>query len=370
MTVLEGGKISARQFMAVLIVLRTVPVTLVFSLISNVNHVQDVWIAVIIGAAITIPFVILVTKLSLRFPGKTIIEYSQILLGPVIGRLLSLIILWCFLCISIDITRGLGEAYVIAIMPETPIFAFMIMLAFMCCYATRSGLEVICRLGEDVFYVLVFVLLLTYVLPYNAMRFENLRPILTWGVSNLVPPTVANLGYYSQFLIIGMLVPYLSKPEDSTKYAIYAVLISGALMALAAVALVAVFGPTANSWTLPLFSLSRMISLGEFFERIEAAVMAAWTLSTGIKLALLLWAVSLGIAQLFNLKAFEHLVYPLGAVIVSLSLSFFESMVELEDFLAKASAMASILVVGVTLLLLYAALGVRTVIYRRKGGSG
>jgi spore germination protein KB len=370
MTVLEGGKISGRQFMAVLIVLRAVPLTLVFSLISNANHVQDVWITVIIGAAVTIPFAVLVTKLSLKFPGKTIIEYSQILLGPVIGRLLGLVILWCFLCTSIDITRGLGEAYVIAIMPETPIYAFMIMLAIMSCYAARSGLEVTCRLGEDVFYVLVFVLLLTYMLPYNAMRFENLRPILAWGVSNLVPPIVANLGYYSQFLVIGMLVPYLNKPEDATRYAIYAVLISGVLMALAAVALVAVFGPTANSWTLPLFSLSRMISLGEFFERIEAAVMAAWTLSTAIKLSLLFWAISLTIAQLFNLKAFEHLMYPVGAITVALSLSFFESMVDLEDFLAKAGAMSSILVAGLTLALLYAALGVRTVIRRRKGGSG
>ncbi|MGB4007165.1 MAG: GerAB/ArcD/ProY family transporter, partial [Bacillota bacterium] len=150
----------------------------------------------------------------------------------------------------------------------------------------------------------------------------------------------------------------------------YAVLISGVLMALAAVALVAVFGPTANSWTLPLFSLSRMISLGDFFERIEAAVMAAWTLSTGIKLALFLWAASVAIAQLTGLKAFEHLVYPLGAVIVASSLFFFESMVELEDFLAKAGAMSSILVAGGSLLSLYAALGVRTVIRRRKGGSG
>jgi hypothetical protein len=44
--------------------------------------------------------------------------------------------------------------------------------------------------------------------------------------------------------------------------------------------------------------------------------------------------------------------------------------VELEDFLAKAGAMSSILVAGLTLALLYASLGVRTAIRRRKGGSG
>lgn len=370
MTVLEGGKISGRQFMSVLVVLRIVPLTLVFSLINSIAHVQDTWITVIIGTVIAIPIAVLITKLSLRFPGKTIIEYSQSLLGPVMGKLLGLLILWCFLCTSIDITRGLGEAYVIAIMPETPILVFMSMLIFISCYAARSGLEVICRLGEDVFYIVVFVLLLTYVLPYTAMRFENLRPILAWGPSNLVPPVIANLGYYSQFLIIGMLVPYLNKPEDATRYAVYAVLISGALMVLAAVALVAVFGTTASSWTLPLFSLARMISLGDFFERIEAGVMAAWTVSTGIKLALFLWAASVAVAQLFNLKAFRHLLYPLGTITVAASLFFFESMVELEDYLAKAGAMVSILVAGVTLLLLYAALGIRMAIHRRKGGAG
>ena len=369
MTALEGGKISGRQLMAVLIVIRVVPVTLTFSLITCTKHVQDAWIAGIISSVVTIPFVILITKLSLKFPGKTIIEYSQILLGPVIGRLLGLVILWFFVDTGVNITRVLGEGYVIAIMPETPIFAFMIMLAIMSCYAARSGLEVTCRLGEDVFYVLVFVLLLTYVLPYNAMRFENLRPILARGISNLVSPVVASLGYYSQYLIIGMIVPYLDKPEEATKYAVYAVLITGALTALAAIALVAVFGPTANSWTLPLFSLARMISLGEFFERIEAGVMAAWTLSTGIKLSLFLWATSIGIAQVFNLKAFEHLACPLAAVFVSLGLVSFESIVDLEDFLAKADAVFSIIVAVVALLFLYAALGVRTAVSRKNGES-
>jgi spore germination protein KB len=370
MTVLEGGRISGRQLMAVLTVIRLVPVTLTFSLITSTKHVQDAWIAGIVSSVITIPFVILITELSLKFPRKTIIEYSQILLGPVIGRLLGLIILWFFVDTSVNITRVLGEGYVIAIMPETPILSFMIMLAFMSCYAARSGLEVVSRLGEDVFYILVFVLLLTYALPYNAMRFENLMPVLARGVPNLVSPVVASLGYYSQYLIIGMIVPYLDKPEEATKYAVYAVLITGALMALAALAMVAVFGPTANSWTLPLFSLARMISLGEFFERIEAGVMAAWTLSTGIKLSLFLWATSVAIAQLFNLRAFEHLVCPLAALSVPLGLISFESMVDLEDFLAKADAVFSIIVAVVVLLFLYAALGIRTSVSRRKEESG
>lgn len=369
MTVVEGGKISGRQFMAALMVIRVVPVTLTFSLITSTKHVQDAWIADIISSAVTIPFVVLMTKLSLKFPGKTIIEYSQILLGPVIGRLLGFLILWFFVDTSVNITRVLGEAYVIAIMPETPISAFMIMLAFMSCYAARSGLEVVSRLGEDVFYILVFVLLVTYALPYNAMRFENLTPILVRGVSNLISPIVASLGYYSQYLIIGMIVPYLNRPEEATKYAIYAVLITGALMALAAIAMVAAFGPTANSWTFPLFSLARMISLGDFLERIEAGVMAAWTLSTGIKLALLLWATSVTIAQLFNLKAYEYLVCPLAAISVTGGLLSFEGMVDLEDFLAKADAAFSIIVAVVALVFLYAALGIRSVVPRRKEGS-
>lgn len=366
MSVLEGGKISGRQFMAVLTMVRLVPVTLVFSMVTSASNPQDAWIASIISGVVAIPFAMLIARLSLKFPGKTIIEYSQIILGPVLGKLVGLVFLWFSIQTSVNIIRALGEAYVIAIMPETPIQTFMIMLAIMSCYAARSGLEVLSRLGEDALFIIVFVFLFTCVLPYNAMRLENLLPVLAKGMSSLIPPVVASLGYYSQFIMIGMLVPYLAKPEEATKYAIYAVLISGFLTTAGCVSVVAALGTTANSWTLPLFSLARLISLGEFFERIEAGIMAAWTLSAGIKLALFLWAISVGIAQLFNLKRYEPLVFPLAAVFIPLALVAFESMVDLEDYLSKADAVAAVIIAVAVIALLYAGLGVRSFLFPGK----
>jgi len=73
MSVLEGGKISGRQFMAVLTMVRLVPVTLVFSMVTSASNPQDAWIASIISGVVAIPFAMLIARLSLKFPEKTII---------------------------------------------------------------------------------------------------------------------------------------------------------------------------------------------------------------------------------------------------------------------------------------------------------
>jgi len=270
--------------------------------------------------------------LGLRFPDKTIIEYSQVLLGRYPGKLVGLALILYWISTAAEVARVLGEAYTIAIMPETPILVFMVVMVFLAANAARNGLEVVGRMGEHSMWIILFFLVLMFILPYDEMNFKNLAPVLSHGFRPVVEPMGTVVSFFMQFIVLGMVLPYLNKPKDAARFSVYAVLISGSLMTWLTVALVAVFGPTVSELALPAFSLGRMISIANFLERIEAITMGAWTLSTGIKLALFLWASAVGLAQLFDISRFQQLVYPLGAIAVASGILFFESYVDLQRF--------------------------------------
>ncbi|HHY35975.1 MAG TPA: endospore germination permease [Firmicutes bacterium] len=332
---IEGGKISGSQLLALLVLTRLVPVTIEFPLVTGIKSPQDAWISSLVGTVLSILPVLLMVRLSLKYPGKTIIEYSQLLLGKFFGKIAGFVLVWYWLSIAATMLRSVGDAYTTAIMPETPILAFILVVGFLSANAARSGLEVVGRLGEVNMLVVILSVLLTLSLPYKVMNFENLLPVLSKGIRPIMLPTGTAISFFVEFIILGMVAPYLNNPQTLTKSSLGAIAISGFMMTAFTVVLIAVFGPTVSSLMLPAFSLARMISIGEFLERLEVIPMSAWTITVAITLAFFLWASAVATAQLLSLKRFQSLVYPLAAISVAFSILFFESFFDLELYFKK-----------------------------------
>jgi len=353
----EGGKISGRQLAALLVLTRAMAVTMTFPTAAAVKPPQDIWIVTLLGTLVSVLFVLLVARLGLRSPDKTIIEQAELLLGKYLGKLVGIVLVWYWMSVACGAARELGEAYTVAIMPETPVLVFMVATVFPAANAARNGLEVVGRMGESILWVVLFFAALVLVLPYDQMRFKNLAPVLARGFRPLMLPTGTVVSFFLEFIILGMILPYLARPRDATRYSVHAVLASGLVMTWFAVALVAVFGPALPDLAMPAFSLSRMISIANFFERIEAVTMAAWTLSCVIKLALFLWGCAVGLAQVFGVSRYQSLVYPLGAMTCALGILSFESNPALQRFLRFEvfGVYSLIITVGTTAVLYLAA---------------
>ncbi|HHW18502.1 MAG TPA: endospore germination permease [Firmicutes bacterium] len=353
MNKVEGGKISGGQLMAMLVLARFVPVTIEYPLITGIKSPRDAWISAFFASVLSLLVIIPVTRLGLKFPDKSIIEYSQVLLGKYPGKVLGYLLVFYWISVAATVARSVGEAYTTAIMPETPILVFMLVMVFLSANAARNGLEVISRVAEINLYVMTFLGLIIIGLPYKLMRFENLLPIMADGLGPVIEATKVGVSFYSELTVLGMLVPYLKRPQDVTRYSIYAILIAGLTMTVFSISLVAVFGPTVSSFSLPAFSLGRVISIGQFLERIEVIPMGAWTITAAIKLALYVWASAVGLAQLSGLSRYQSLVYPLGAIAASLGMLFFESFVSLELSFRTTWVFFSLVVAFGTTLVLY-----------------
>ncbi len=369
MSRIEGGRVSARQLAAMLVLTRVAVFTVTFPTMTGIRTPQVAWIASLLAMLASIPFTLAIVQLGLRFPDKTIIEYSETLLGRYLGKLVGLVLVWYWVHICADVAREIGEAHVVTTMRETPMLVFMIVTVFLAANAARSGLEVVGRVSENIVWVVLFFLAIILILPYDELRFRNLLPLLPRDPRAILVPMGEMVSFYAELIVVGMVLPYLDRPADAARHSTYAVLASGLLMAWLAADLVAAFGPTISAQALPAFGLSRLISIGNFLERIEAAAMAAWTLTGAAKLALFLWASAVGLAQLFGVGRFQPFVYPLGAIVVAFGILFFESLAALQAFFAFPHfGVYSLTIALGTMALLYVAAFLRGSLRPREGG--
>lgn len=363
-------RITTRQVMLLLFITRVVPLTLAFPAMSRAEAPQDVWIGITSGTLISLPFTLGLVFLGLKFPGLTIVEYARQLLGSALGNLLSILLVLFLLHNAAYVVRALGEAFTVALMPETPILVFMITMMSLAAWSAQGGPEIIGRLADATAVPIFLTGLLVLGLPVQEMDLSRLRPLLSQGGSTVWNTTWTSGAFFMEFILLGFLVPYLDDEDHPLRSVALATGLSWVFMVWFSVALVAAFGPLASRLSLPAYSLARLISVAQFIERIEAITMVAWTLSSGIKLALLLWAAALATAQVCRLSSPRILVFPYAVLGVSLGILFFESQIDLTRYLASSSwAVYSFMTVGGTLVLIGGALLLQQVASRFAEGK-
>lgn len=337
--------------MALVIVMRVTASTIVVPITTGVG--RDAWIASLFATVATIPLGWLLVNLALMHPGKTIVQCSQDLLGRLFGTLISLLYICFFGFIAASVARELGESYALSVMPKTPLLVFIISGVLLASVSARNGIEVIGRMSETVLFLSSFFVVLTLALPYARMDFRHLLPVLENGIRPAVKASLVPFALFGEVISVGMVMPYLDRPGRAAKYLIYAIVLSGAFVVAEAITIIATLGPTADMYAIPFFKQARLISIGDFLERLEVLPLAAWTFMVWLKTAFLLWVVVLGLSQTFGLSDYRPLVYPVGFVVASLAPLLYENVFELQELLTPKAwgFLASAVEVGIVVLL-------------------
>ncbi len=107
---------------------------------------QDALLALFLGMLPSAFLILVLSSLQSKFPGKTLIEYSDEILGPYLGKFVSLIFLWFIFHLSSLILRNIGDFISLAVLPKTPAVVIQGVVAITAAFAVRSGIEVITRI--------------------------------------------------------------------------------------------------------------------------------------------------------------------------------------------------------------------------------
>jgi len=313
---LEKGKISAVQmsFLLYAIVIGTVIISVPATIGKHAKN--DLWLSPIWASLFGMIAVGVSIGLHRMFPRLTLIQSLSRIFGRIPGKLLGLAYLVFYLILNGHGIRLYADFIVGTALPSTPILVLMATMIFVASVAVYGGIEGIGRSSQVIvpLYVLTFLIIVLLLLP--DAKPNRLFPMLENGIVPSLKGAVTPQGWFAETLLLSFILPCLSDSKKAMKWGLAAVLAVMTTLVLANLIILLLYGNNVSRYVYPLLSATRYISYAEFFENVEAALVAIWVLGNFIKFSIIQYAVVLGTAQWLELADYRPLVWPIGFVML------------------------------------------------------
>jgi len=333
---LEKGKINTGEF-EIIVIIFTLGSTILVGPSLLASYVkQDAWIASFLSLMIGLCFIFLYNQLTSFYPEMTFIEMTKNILGSWIGGVVSFLFIFYFFIISAGLLREIGDFLTTQILVATPIQTILISFILISMAGVKLGIEVISRAAIIFFPWMILMLALLFLFLIPEVEISNIQPIYGEGFKAIARATYSSLGLpYLELFIFLMITPYVSNKQRLKKSFYKGTIIGGVVLSILIIFSIIVLGADFTArHAYPSYILGKKISLGTVIERLEVIVAIIWFFSMYFKLTICYYGITLGLAQIFKLKSYKILVFPLAFLLVTFSIILYPDIVYFQDFLA------------------------------------
>jgi spore germination protein (amino acid permease) len=292
-----------------------------FPRIAVEDSATAAWIEVVYFSIVSFLLFVLMQKLYKNFEGLDILDICEFTFGRISKVVLGFIYIFLFLFIGTIILREYAENLKVVSLPNTPISFIMAILLLAALVGAFSGIEAIVR-----FHVIVvpFIILGILIILIGAAKFYDINkifPILGNGVPVILSKGLIRTSVFSPIIYLFFITPFI-KTHKNFKLAGYIGMgISGLLLIVTAIVYLMVYPyPVSTESFLPVYQLSRLVSYGRFFQRIESIFLLIWVSSSLLYLSVILFFISYTFKKTFKIEYNKPLLIPFAIVIMSLSL--------------------------------------------------
>ncbi|MGG3450246.1 GerAB/ArcD/ProY family transporter [Domibacillus aminovorans] len=294
---------------------------------------QDAWLATHIAMAGGFCLFFMYYGLYRYYPDLPLTEYVQRVLGSVLGKGLAFFYVLYFTYVAASIVRDFGELLATIAYPTTPLFILNVLFLLVVVYTVYKGIEVISRTSEVLFVAMCLLLLsgILLIMISGIIHIENLKPVLEEGLSPVIKSAFAETLYFpfGQMVAFAMIFPYVKEREKVKRTGLWAVGISGLLLALVAAGNISILGlEHASRAQFPLLASIQSIKVAKFLERLDIYFILFVMIGGFIKLSLFFHVAVMGTSHLFQVKHPSHLAYPMGIVVLLVSMTTASSYTE------------------------------------------
>jgi spore germination protein KB len=328
-------KISNRQLMFMLFIMRTTVVIAFLPVLTSADALQDSWSSAIVsffGASI---LTLMIAGLGVKFPEHTVVEYSEKLIGKWPGKAVCVIIIWAFLVIAATDTRIYAEALVTGFLTETPLAFIIFSMVIAASLAAYSGLEVIGRISDLLFpvFVIMIALSLGFAIPDALSLKQNLEPVLARGMGPVLRGSITPIIIIAQYLCLTMITPASNQPKKTVKTAMWALAGSTFVLVLVTMAVTAVLGPDRGSRAVfPFFTMVRTLYISVFLERVELFALFAWSFGIFVAVSVFMYCCSRATAQLLGIDDHRPLIGPLAVIWGTFAVHSYQDVFQVREF--------------------------------------
>jgi spore germination protein KB len=327
---MEKAKISLYQLF-VLILLFELGSAILVPLAIDAK--QDAWLAILFGMFGGLFLYWIYYRIFFYYPELVPPEYMQKLLGKILGKILAFCYIIFFLYTAARVLRDFGEMLLTFAYLETPLFIVNALLMLVIIYTVSKGIEVLARTGELFFIFIYFLAIAGFILILfsGLIDVNNLKPFLEAGIFPVVKVVFTQTLYipYGEAFVFSMILPYVTDQKKVKKTGLFALGLSGINLAITMAINIGVLGVdlTARS-QFPLLSTIQSIEVAEFLERLDVFFMISTVICIFFKVSIYFYAALASTAVIFKVKDPSSLTYPLGMVILFMSVTIASSYAE------------------------------------------
>ncbi|MCX7714331.1 MAG: endospore germination permease [Clostridia bacterium] len=290
---------------------------------------QDSWVVVIFGFLVSLPMIWMYTALAAKFPGKSLIEINDIVLGKVFGKIFSVFYIFFFFSLCFLNVNLFGGFVGGSLLPDTPILSIYLLFVLVCTWAVVGGIEVIARYGALFVFLAFATVFLNIVLSWKDIKLINLKPSFTLPFIKYVQGTHITAALpFCDTVVFLMFSSNLKNPRDFGKAFFGGLCIGGATLLIVLLRNIAVLGSIVNIESNPNYEAIRLINVWGFITRMESIYGIMLIILFFFKISILFYVTVKAIEELFHLHSYRILVPSVGALIISFSMIVFSSSAE------------------------------------------
>ncbi len=303
----------------------------------TVKAEQSAWLAPWLGLPLSVGLAYVVVNLHRRYPGRTLIEYAPEILGKVLGKTVGALYVWWFFHVAATVIQEHSLFLDSTILIATPGAVFYGSLALLAVYILWRGLPVLLQLNQLLLPLILVFMLGVVLLVAPEMEPGNLKPIISHaGLPGLLDASVSSAGWLAEVVVLGMFLPYVKPGVRLTREIALGLVIATFSVSFLIAGIIAVFNAgEAARLQLPLYSLIRFVSVGDFLNRLDVLAIPLWVVAVTVKFGLWFFAGVLGLSQLAGLKTSKGLLPAAVFFVVALSTLLYDNIAQMTTFLAE-----------------------------------
>lgn len=298
---------------------------------------QDIWIAIFIGFVMSLPMLIIYSKILSLFPGKDLFDILIEVFGNIVGKIISILFVWYAFHLGSLVIRNFSEFVNVVSFPETPQFILIAFLGLLCIWVSKAGIEVLGRWAAFVFPIILIIFILTIIFSMTNAHLINLKPVLYNGIQPVLSSAFSISTFpFGETVIFIMVFNTLQNNKKISKVFLISALIGCGLMIFVSVRNILVLGPQVTfDYYFPSYIAVRTINIGDFLQRIEVVVAIVFITGGFLKISVCLCAATRGAAKILNIKNYRNIVAPIGLLMMDLASIIYQNTMEMFDWAAK-----------------------------------
>ncbi|RID83696.1 amino acid permease [Peribacillus asahii] len=253
----------------------------------------------------------IITKLGIRHPSKTIITYSEEILGKWLGKVCSIFVIIFFTILTALAAREFGTVVTTSVLIETPLDVTVIVMLVLAAISARNNINVFAYIHNFYVPIILAPVLIVVAVSLKNANILYLRPLIGSDFKEMFFGALTVAALFQGSFIMTLIIPAMKQPKKAMKASIWAILISGGLYLLLVIATVAVFGTEEIKqlfW--PTLELARTTSLpGNILQRLDIVFLSVWVTAVFTTIFASYYLTIYSIKQFFRLQDHKMLSY-------------------------------------------------------------